>query len=117
MIVSVQSSKILLRKMILLLVLLSCKLQCDDFSRGQVRSFSLSKNRSFKKELDVQITSATMLFFDRLVSIQILRRLQWCVVTPIHLSCVTAFSKISKLVMISMGRAGNTDCSVGGGGV
>ena len=116
MIVSVQSSKILLRKMILLLVLLSCKLQCDDFSRGQVRSFSLSKNRSFKKELDVQITSATMLFFDWLVSIQILRRLQWCVVTPIHLSCVTAFSKISKLVMISMGRAGNTDCSVGGGG-
>ena len=57
-----------------------------------------------------------MLFFDWLVSIQILRRLQWCVVTPIHLSCVTAFSKISKLVMISMGRAGNTDCSVGGGG-
>ena len=53
MIVSVQSIKILLRKMIVLLVLLSCKLQCDDFSRGQVRSFSLSKNRSFKKELDV----------------------------------------------------------------
>ena len=69
MIVSVQSIKILLRKMILLLVLLSCKLQCDDFSRGQVRSFSLSKNRSFNKELDVQITSATMLYFDWLVSI------------------------------------------------
>ena len=34
MIVSVQSIKILLRKMILLLVLLSCKLQCHDFSRG-----------------------------------------------------------------------------------
>ena len=28
---------------------------------------------------------------------------------------MTAFSKISKLVMISMGRAGYTDCSVGGG--
>ena len=116
MIVSVQSIKILLRKMILLLVLLSCKLQCDDFSCGQVRSFSLSKNRSFKKELDVQITSATMLFFDWLVSIQILRRLQWCVVTHIHLCCVTAFSKIPKLVMISMGRAPYTGCSVGGRG-
>lgn len=29
---------------------------------------------------------------------------------------MTAFSKISKLVMISMGRAGYTYCSVGGGG-
>ena len=33
-----------------------------------------------------------------------------------HLSCVTAFSKISKLVMISMGRAGYTYCLVGEGG-
>lgn len=120
MIVSVQNIKVLLRKMIMLLVLLSCKLKVTMWrlQPGPSKVFQPIRNRSSNKELGVRTPSATMLFFDWLFSIPNSSPFRMvCRNTyPPYLSCVTAFSKISKLVMISMGRAGYTNSSVGGGG-
>ena len=57
--------------MILLLVLLSCKLKVTAWrlQPGPSKVFQPIRNRSFNKEVGVQTPSATMLFFDWLVSI------------------------------------------------
>ena len=65
MIVSVQNIKILLRKMILLLVPLGCKLKVTmcRLEPGPSKVFQPIRNRSFDKELGVRTPSVTILFF------------------------------------------------------